>query len=65
MKQLLQNLRSGETLIAEVPIPTPAPGTALVRTAASLVSAGTERMVVEFAAKSLVGKARSRPDLLR
>jgi len=65
MKQLLQNLRTGETSVAEVPIPTPKPGTALVRTAASLVSAGTERMVVEFAEKSLVGKARSRPDLVR
>jgi predicted dehydrogenase len=65
MKQLLQNLRTGETFIAEIPIPTPKPGTALIRTAASLVSAGTERMVVDFAQKSLVGKARSRPDLVR
>ena len=65
MKQLIQNLRTGETIVVEVPIPTPRPGTALVRTATSLVSAGTERMLVEFAGKSLVGKARSRPDLLR
>ncbi len=65
MKQLLQNLRSGETTVAEVPIPTPQAGEALVRTAASLVSAGTERTLVEFAEKSLVGKARSRPDLVR
>jgi len=65
MKQLLQNLRTGETSIVEVPIPTPKPGTALIRTAVSLVSAGTERMVVEFAEKSLVGKARSRPDLVK
>jgi len=65
MKQLLQNLRSGETLVTEVPVPTPQPGTVLVRTAASLVSAGTERMVVEFAEKSLAAKARSRPDLAR
>jgi threonine dehydrogenase-like Zn-dependent dehydrogenase len=65
MKQLLQNLRTGETSIAEVPMPAPKPGTALIRTAASLVSAGTERMVVEFAEKSLVGKARSRPDLVK
>jgi predicted dehydrogenase/threonine dehydrogenase-like Zn-dependent dehydrogenase len=65
MKQLLQNLRSGETIVAEVPVPTPQAGEALVRTAASLVSAGTERMVVEFAEKSLLGKARSRPDLAR
>ena len=65
MKQLLQNMRNGETLVSEVPIPTPGPGTALVRTAISLVSAGTERMVAELAEKSLAGKARSRPDLVR
>ena len=65
MKQLLQNLRSGETSIVDVPIPQVRPGFALVRTAASLVSAGTERTLVEFASKSLIGKARSRPDLVR
>jgi predicted dehydrogenase/threonine dehydrogenase-like Zn-dependent dehydrogenase len=65
MKQLLQNLRDGKTTVEEVPVPTPRAGFALVRTAASLVSAGTERMVVEFAEKSLVDKARSRPDLVR
>jgi threonine dehydrogenase-like Zn-dependent dehydrogenase len=65
MKQVLQNLRNGDTVIAEVPVPSPYPGTALVRTAASLVSVGTERMLVEFAEKSLLSKARSRPDLVR
>ncbi|MEZ0395381.1 MAG: bi-domain-containing oxidoreductase [Anaerolineales bacterium] len=65
MKQVLQNMKSGKTLVAETPVPTPQAGQALVRLAASLVSAGTERMVVEFAEKSLVGKARSRPDLVR
>lgn len=65
MKQLLQDLRAKKPHLAEVPIPTPQPGMALVRTAASLVSAGTERALVEFAGKSLLGKARSRPDLLR
>jgi len=65
MKQLLQNMRSGKTVVAEVPCPQARPGTALVRTAASLVSAGTERMVVEFAEKNLLDKARSRPDLVR
>ncbi len=65
MKQLLQNLRTGETTVGDVPIPVPKPGTALVKNVASLVSAGTERMVVEFAEKNLVGKARSRPDLVR
>ncbi len=65
MKQLLQNLRSGLTEVVEVPIPTPQAGEILVRTRASLVSAGTERMLVDFAEKNLLGKARSRPDLVR
>ncbi len=65
MKQLLQNMRDGATRTEEIPAPQVRPGMALVRNAASLVSAGTERMVVEFAEKSLVGKARSRPDLVR
>lgn len=65
MKQVLQNLKNGETIVADVPAPVPQSGEALVQTAASLVSAGTERMLVSFAEKSLVGKARSRPDLAR
>lgn len=65
MKQVLQNMKTGKTTVEEVPVPEPRPGQALVQVAASLVSAGTERMVVEFAEKSLVGKARSRPDLAR
>ncbi len=65
MKQLLNYMRTGETAVVDVPVPQPRPGTALVRTAASLLSAGTERMVVEFAKKNLLEKARSRPDLVR
>ncbi len=65
MRQLLQNMRDGKAAVEEVPVPIVRLGTALVRTAASLVSAGTERMVVEFAEKSLLGKARSRPDLAK
>jgi predicted dehydrogenase/threonine dehydrogenase-like Zn-dependent dehydrogenase len=65
MKQVVQEMRSGETRVVEVPVPNPAPGTALVRTAASVVSAGTERMLVEFAAQGWIGRARSRPDLVR
>jgi predicted dehydrogenase/threonine dehydrogenase-like Zn-dependent dehydrogenase len=65
MKQLLQNIHNGVTEVVEVPIPQVQPGMALVHTRASLVSAGTERMLVEFAGKSLVGKALSRPDLVR
>ena len=65
MKQVLQNMKNGETQVVEVPCPSVRRGTALIQTMASLVSAGTERMLVEFAEKSLVGKARSRPDLVR
>jgi predicted dehydrogenase/threonine dehydrogenase-like Zn-dependent dehydrogenase len=65
MKQLLQNIKNGKTTIEDVPVPTPREGMALVKVSASLVSVGTERMVVEFAEKSLVGKARSRPDLVK
>lgn len=65
MKQLLQNIRNGKTIIEDVPVPTPREGQALVKVSASLVSAGTERMVVEFAEKSYLGKARSRPDLVK
>ena len=65
MKQLLQNVKNGRATVADVPVPTPREGQALVKVEASLVSAGTERMVVEFAEKSLVGKARARPDLVK
>jgi predicted dehydrogenase/threonine dehydrogenase-like Zn-dependent dehydrogenase len=65
MKQVLQNLKTGQTTIAEVPVPAVQPGQALIKNAASLVSAGTERMIVEFAGKSLPGKALERPDLVR
>jgi threonine dehydrogenase-like Zn-dependent dehydrogenase len=65
MKQLLQNIKTGKSTIEDVPVPTPREGQALIKVEASLVSAGTERMVVEFAEKSLVGKARSRPDLVK
>ncbi len=65
MKQLLQNLRDGKAAVVDVPVPTPKAGSVLIRNAVSLISAGTERMVVDFAGKSLLGKARSRPDLFR
>jgi len=65
MKQLLQNIKNGNTIVEDVPVPTPREGMALVKVSASLVSAGTERMVVEFAEKSYLGKARSRPDLVK
>ena len=65
MKQVVQNLKNGSTEIINVPAPKAREGNILVKTTASLVSAGTERNLVEFAEKSLVGKARSRPDLVK
>lgn len=65
MKQVLQYMNTGETKVVEVPVPQVQKKTALVRTAASLVSAGTERSLVEFAEKNLVQKASSRPDLVK
>ena len=58
-------MKNGRTSVEDVPVPTPRAGMALVKVAASLVSAGTERTVVEFAEKNLIGKARSRPDLVK
>jgi predicted dehydrogenase/threonine dehydrogenase-like Zn-dependent dehydrogenase len=65
MKQVIQNFRSGELKVDEVPETICQNGGILVSNAASLISAGTEKMVVELAQKTLVGKARERPDLVR
>lgn len=65
MKQVLQNARNGEIEVRDVPAPRTAKGCVLVRTAASLVSAGTERASAEFASKNLIQKAQARPDLMR
>ncbi len=64
MRQLLQVQRNGELLLREVPTPKPAENQLLIRTAASLVSVGTEKHLLEFAQKSLLGKALERPDLV-
>jgi len=64
MKQVLQQARTGEVEIIEVPAPKLLPGCVLVRIAASLVSAGTERAASEFASKNLFQKAKARPDLV-
>ncbi len=65
MKQAVQDARTGEITVANVPIPQVLPGCVLVQVAASLISAGTERAASEFARKSLVQKAQARPDLVR
>ncbi len=65
MKQVFQDARTAAVAVEEVPVPKLLAGCILVRTAASLVSSGTERAASEFAAKSIFQKARSRPDLVR
>ncbi|MFD4258858.1 bi-domain-containing oxidoreductase [Streptomyces sp. NPDC058534] len=62
MKQVVQNYRSGELALLDVPVPGCKPGGVLVRSAYSLISTGTELMKVSEAGMSMVGKARSRPD---
>ncbi len=65
MKQVMQSAKTGKLSVRDVPVPKAAAGELLVRTHASLISAGTERMVVEFARKSLAAKAKDRPDLVK
>ena len=65
MLQVLQNLKNGDIELAEVPTPLVRQGHLLVHTSASLVSAGTERMLLEFGRGSWVDKARQQPDKVR
>jgi len=65
VKHLLQDLSSGETAIVEAPDPLVAENSILVRTSLSLISAGTERMLVEFGKASLLDKARQQPEKVK
>lgn len=65
MKQVLQNLKTGELEIAEVPVPVVRAGNILIRTSRTLISAGTERMLVNFAKSSLIAKAKQQPDKVK
>jgi hypothetical protein len=65
MRQLIQNLKTGETILEEVPVPQPSLGQLLIQTTRSLVSLGTERMLVEFGKANLFQKARQQPDKVR
>jgi len=64
VKQIVQSARSGELELVEVPAPHAGPGQVLVRTHYSVMSPGTEKLTMDFARKSLLGKAQSRPDLV-
>ena len=65
MKQVLQSLENGVTTVADVPAARAGSGQLLIRTSTSLVSAGTERMLVEFGRGNFVDKARQQPDKVR
>lgn len=65
MKQILQNLSSGETLLADVPAPKVRRGHLLIETEASLVSLGTEKMLINFGKANLLDKARQQPEKVK
>jgi polar amino acid transport system substrate-binding protein len=65
MLQIVQNCKTGELKLQEVPPPILKPGGVIVRSQYSLVSAGTERSTIEISKKSILGKAKERPDLVK
>jgi predicted dehydrogenase/threonine dehydrogenase-like Zn-dependent dehydrogenase len=65
MKQIIQDLKTGNTILEEVPVPQVREGCVLIQTTCSLVSLGTERMLVEFGKANLIAKARQQPDRVK
>lgn len=65
MYQILQNLNSGKTELMDVPAPGPAPGSLLIQTSYSLVSLGTEKMLVEFGKAGWINKIRQQPERVK
>lgn len=65
MKQIIQSFKTGQTILEEVPTPTVKKGGVLIQTVNSLVSLGTERMLVEFGKSNLISKARQQPDKVK
>ena len=65
MKQIIQDLKNGNTILEEVPAPQVKSGAVLIKTTRSLVSLGTERMLVEFGKANLIEKARQQPDKVK
>jgi len=65
MKQVLQNLGNGETIVTDVPAPAVTSNRLIVQTRRSLISAGTEKMLVEFGQAGWIGKARAQPEKVR
>lgn len=65
MKQVIQSYKNGKISLEDVPAPACKGGGVLVQNLASLISVGTEKLMIEMGQKSLLGKARARPDLVR
>jgi len=65
VKQILQSLKTGATEVADVPAPGASRGALLIHTSRTLISAGTERMLVDFGKANLLDKARQQPDKVR
>ena len=65
MKQIIQDLRSGDTLLEEVPVPSVKSGTVLIQTSKTLVSLGTEKMLVDFGKANFIQKAKQQPDKVK
>src|SRR6056297_1478278 len=65
MKQIIQNYKGGDVKVEEVPGPEVRPNGVLVKNVKSLISAGTEKMMIDLAQSSMMGKAKKRPDLVK
>ena len=65
MKQLIQYLQTGETILEEIPVPQVRKGCVLIKTSRSLVSLGTEKMLVEFGKANFLEKARQQPEKVK
>ena len=65
MKQIIQDIKNGETILEEVPVPKVKSGHVLIKTKKSLVSLGTERMLVEFGKANFIQKAKQQPDKVK
>ncbi len=65
MRQIIQDLKNGNTILEEVPVPRVKSGSLLIKTTRSLVSLGTERMLVDFGKANLLQKAKQQPDKVK
>ena len=65
MKQIIQDLKSGDTILEEVPVPRVKPGSVLIKTTKTLVSLGTEKMLVDFGKANIIQKAKQQPDKVK